>query len=123
MRRMRFISILRGRSSLITYGAATAKSRAMANGPVGKLRRGSLSFLDTLFGQSGTSANLAPPPGGPPDYAALNPDAGNTAALEKLLTPPDPYAEFDKKRKEEAEKQAAMGGLWFWRFSGSGCWH
>jgi len=67
-----------------------------------------LSFLDTLFGQSGTSANLAPPPGGPPDYAALNPDAGNTAALEKLLTH-DPYAEFDKKRKEEAEKQAAMG--------------
>lgn len=67
-----------------------------------------MSFLDTLFGQSGASANLAPLPGGPPDYAALNPDAGNTAALEKLLAP-DPYAEFDKKRKEEAEKQAAMG--------------
>lgn len=67
-----------------------------------------MSFLDTLFGQSGASANLAPPPGGPSDYAALNPDAGNTAALEKLLAP-DPYAEFDKKRREEAEKQAAMG--------------
>lgn len=44
----------------------------------------------------------------PPDYAGLNPDAGDTGALAKLLAP-DPYAEIDKQRKAEAEKRAAMG--------------
>lgn len=45
-----------------------------------------------------------------PDYATLNPDLGDTGVLGNLLqTPVDPYAEFDRKRREEAAKTAGLG--------------
>lgn len=43
-----------------------------------------------------------------PDYRGLNPDAGNLPALDAAMKR-DPYADLDKKQKEEAARKAALG--------------
>lgn len=43
-----------------------------------------------------------------PDFAALNPDAGDTEALARALVG-TPYEALDKKQKEEAARKAALG--------------
>ena len=48
--------------------------------------------------------------GNVPNYAALNPDAGDTDALAKALAG-DPYKNLDKKQKEEAARKAALSAL------------
>ncbi|SHN66514.1 hypothetical protein [Bradyrhizobium erythrophlei] len=45
---------------------------------------------------------------GGPNYAALNPDAGDTDALAKAISG-SPYDPYDKKKKEDAAKEAAKG--------------